>query len=216
MDFNLCFPEGSCAYHFTSAAVDAGALTKSEFNLVKDFAPSRIGDFARGRDCARRALARLGCHSAEILKGDHNEPLWPSGFSGSISHAKDITGAVVARSAGLKSLGLDIEHLGRVKPGMWDLLFSEAEKAFLLTLDSEQQDIYCTAFFSMKESFYKMQFPLTTTSLWFHDVEIRGKDEAFEITVIKEFEAKKELPELTPMHFIQSGSLIISSCYLEA
>jgi 4'-phosphopantetheinyl transferase EntD len=213
----LGLPSGIFSTHFSTAFAGPEVLSAAEFELVKTYAPKRIGDFASGRSCARKALDALGVKNAEILKGEHNEPLWPEGFIGSISHTHDMAGAIVGRSAQVKGIGLDIEHLGRVKPGMWDILFSEYEKNYLHALPEKEQAVYTTALFSMKESFYKLQFPITRTSLWFHDVEISEQNGAFRLLVLKDFDTKHLLPEYTPMHFVRSGELIISyACLLHS
>jgi 4'-phosphopantetheinyl transferase EntD len=211
---DLGLPSGIFSTYFSTAFAGPEVLSAAEFELVKTYAPQRISDFASGRSCARKAMELLGIKDAEVLKGVHNEPLWPEGIIGSISHTHEMAGAIVAHSEQVRGIGIDIERIGRVKAGMWDLLFSDYEKNFLLGFPEKEQAVYTTALFSMKESFYKMQFPITRTSLWFHDVEISEKNGAFRLLVLKDFDTKALLPKYTPMHFIRSGELIISCSYL--
>ncbi len=203
------------AQHFTQSFSDVNALTANESALVNGFSKKRIGDFSTGRSCARQALTRLGVAEAEILTGPRKEPLWPAGIVGSISHSKKLAGAVVARSTSLRAIGLDIEETGRVKPEMWNAVFSASEQGFLNSLPAVEQVFHTTLFFSMKESFYKLQYPLTNQFLWFNDVEIGQEDGKFRMQVKKEFDNKTLLPEFTNMHFTRFQDLVMTLCFLE-
>src|SRR5262249_45820256 len=48
-----------------------------EANFVRDAVPRRRREFAMGRACARRALARLGIEDRPLLPGHDRAPLWP-------------------------------------------------------------------------------------------------------------------------------------------
>lgn len=136
------------------------------------FSPKRLADFSTGRYCARKALEQLGTHDAVIPIGEDRAPIWPEGIVGSISHCDSLTGAIVAKSSDHISLGLDIEEIGRVTPDLWDLVFTENEINYLSGLSDEDKLVQSTAIFSIKEAFYKFQFPLTKTFLDFLDVEV--------------------------------------------
>ncbi len=143
------------------------------------------------------------------------EPLWPKGFVGSISHSKDFVGAVVSKSSQLISIGLDIEKTGRVKKNMWRNLFTPAEQEFLNTLSEEDEKFYTTLYFSMKESFYKLQYPITESYLSFTDVELKQKNGSFKLEVIKQFKGKELLPEFTDMNYARHDNEVISLCFME-
>jgi 4'-phosphopantetheinyl transferase EntD len=152
---------------------------KQELSLDKlclpqrhNFSPKRLSDFSTGRYCATKALEQLGIHDAIIPIGKDREPIWPDGIVGSISHCDSLTGAIVAKKSDHISLGLDIEEIGRVTPDLWDLVFTEKEKAFLTGISEKEKRIQSTAIFSIKEAFYKFQFPLTKFFLDFLDVEV--------------------------------------------
>ena len=132
----------------------------------------RLADFSTGRYCAIKALEQLGINNSIIPIGKDREPIWPEGIVGSISHCDSLTGAIVAKSSDHISLGLDIEEIGRVTPDLWDLVFTENEKNYLSGLSEENMLVQSTAFFSIKEAFYKFQHPLTKTFLDFLDVEV--------------------------------------------
>lgn len=78
-------------------------------------APSRRREFLLGRRCARAALAAIGGEAqAPLPVGSDRRPHWPEGWTGSISHADGVAGAVVAREASFPHLGFDVEPIQAV------------------------------------------------------------------------------------------------------
>ena len=136
------------------------------------FSQKRLADFSTGRYCAIKALEQLGIHDAVIPIGEDRAPIWPEGIVGSISHCDSLIGAIVAKSSDHISLGLDIEEIGRVTLDLWDLVFTENEKNYLSGLSDENKHVQSTAIFSIKEAFYKFQYPITKTFLDFLEVEV--------------------------------------------
>lgn len=136
------------------------------------FSQKRLADFSTGRYCALKALEQLGIHDAIIPIGEDRAPIWPEGIVGSISHCDSLTGAIVAKSSDHISLGLDVEEIGRVTLDLWDLVFTENEKKYIAGLSDEDKLVQSTAIFTIKEAFYKFQYPLTKTFLDFLDVEV--------------------------------------------
>lgn len=136
------------------------------------FSPKRLADFSTGRHCAISALAQMGIMNTIIPIGEDKEPVWPEGIVGSISHCDSLTGAIVANKKDYFSLGLDIEVIGSVTTDIWDLVFTENEKQFLKSFNGKELQELSTLIFSIKEAFYKFQFPITKTFLDFLDVEV--------------------------------------------
>ncbi len=192
----------------------AEELMPNEKLLITNFANKRLKDFSTGRFCARKAMEYLGYEPHEILMGADKQPIWPKGIVGSISHTSKLTGAIVGLNSQIKAIGLDIETIGKINPEMWRLLYTENEKIFLNSLQPEQVAYYTTLFFSFKESFYKMQHPLTNTYLDFIDVEISELDDQFTIKILKEFPENRLLPDATLLHHQQENNQIITWCYL--
>jgi 4'-phosphopantetheinyl transferase EntD len=139
----------------------------------QQFSQKRISDFSTGRYCAIKALEQLGIKDVLIPIGEDRAPVWPEGIVGSISHCDILTGAIVAKNSDHISLGLDIEEIGRVTPDLWDFVFTQNEKRYLSSLSEKEILIQSTAIFSIKEAFYKFQFPLTNFFLDFLDVEVK-------------------------------------------
>lgn len=136
------------------------------------FSEKRFADFSTGRFCAMKVLEQYGISDAIVPIGKDREPIWPAGFVGSISHCDKLSGAIIAMKSDYISLGLDIEEIGIVTPELWDLVLTENEKNYLYGLSEEDKRIQSTAIFSIKEAFYKFQYPLTKTFLDFLDVEV--------------------------------------------
>lgn len=168
--FLKSFPDKTQSYFSSqSHLLPLGILGLS---INNQFSQKRLADFSTGRYCAIKALKQLRIQDAIIPIGDGRAPIWPEGIVGSISHCDSLTGAIVARSSDHISLGLDIEEIGRVTPDLWNLVFTEKENNYLSCLSDEDKRVQSTAIFSIKEAFYKFQYPLTKTFLGFLDVEV--------------------------------------------
>jgi len=216
MQFDFGLPRQLFAQHFTTDFSLDAALSPNEQALISGASDKRVREFSAGRWCARQALQQLGCEPIEILRGPNKEPLWPTGVVGAISHSHALAGAVVARANEVAGIGLDIERLGRVTPAMWHLLFTAPEQEFLQSLSAQEQEFYATLFFSWKECFYKLQFPITGHELWFLEVEIRLNNSQFQLTVLKEFPEKRLLPMWVDLQHATYQDQLIGLCVLEA
>ena len=75
---------------------DPADLLPGEAVYVAKAVPKRINEFAAGRACARRALATFGMPGAVLLAAPDRQPLWPTGFVGSITHTAGFCAAAVA------------------------------------------------------------------------------------------------------------------------
>jgi 4'-phosphopantetheinyl transferase EntD len=215
MNIEFDIPGKTFEHHFQDVFLTEDVLTPGERSVLKGISVKRRMDFSTGRYCAREVLKKIGLPDAEILIGSKNEPLWPQGFVGSISHTKGLAGAVGARSSQLISIGLDIEKTGRVKEGMWDILFLPEEQEFLRSLTPEEQNFHTTLFFSMKESFYKLQYPLTKEFLAFTDVLLEKHASSFRISIPEAFSGKQLLPEYTAVHYTVYEDKLITVCFIE-
>lgn len=212
--FDLGLSPTLFSQHFTANFVSDKVLILNEKRLTNNFSDKRIKDFSTGRFCARKALAAIGHENAEILMGDDKQPIWPDGYIGSISHSAKLVGAVTAKAAHIRSIGLDIETIGKIKPEMWRIIYTDSEAEFLNTFTGEELAYYTILLFSFKEAFYKLQFPLTKTFLEFTDVEIKYRGNKFELQVLKDFPAKKSLAGSLHLHHLSQKDQLITLCYL--
>jgi 4'-phosphopantetheinyl transferase EntD len=138
--------------------------------LVAKSVAKRRNEFVTVRHCARLALAELGLPPTPILKGDKGEPCWPTGVVGSLTHCEGYRGAVVARAAEVRSLGIDAEPHDVLPNGVLGAISLEAERAELAALpDGLHWD---RILFCAKEATYKAWYPLTHRWLGFEDAHI--------------------------------------------
>jgi 4'-phosphopantetheinyl transferase EntD len=207
--------KGECfSQYFSSKFNGTESLLFTELDYIKNASDERKLEFSTGRFCARKAMEAFGHFNTEILIGANREPLWPQGIVGSISHSKQFVGAVAAPADKLYAIGLDIEKIGGIQPQMWDLLYTSSEQSFLNSLLKEETELFSTLLFSMKESFYKFQFPMTGVFLDFGDVEINYANEKFGICVNKDLYDKNIPLELIDFRWVKFQDQIISVCYL--
>jgi 4'-phosphopantetheinyl transferase EntD len=152
--------------------------------------PKRIGEFAAGRLCARRALAEFRIVDFAIKVADDRQPLWPDSMVGSITHTAGFCAAVVGERRRVAALGLDSEVVGDVKGEIWPSICLPVELKWIQSLPMSQQAAAVTLIFSAKEAFYKCQYSVVREPLDFHDVRVDAPawgtaDGAFEIHAMR-------------------------------
>jgi 4'-phosphopantetheinyl transferase EntD len=144
--------------------------------LIARSVAKRRNEFVTVRYCARLAMADLGVPPSPILKGDKGQPCWPDGVVGSLTHCEGFRGAVVARSAQVRSLGIDAEPHDVLPKGVLDAISLPAERAELTALPGALH--WDRILFCAKEATYKAWFPLTHRWLGFEDAHITFDVEA--------------------------------------
>lgn len=147
-------------------------LYSQELELISASAPLRRRTFATGRYCARAALAEAGLPPVPLLRAEDGAVIWPEGVIGSVSHTNEWAVAAVAvrdMSEAL-SLGVDLERIQTLEPGVLRLVATAAERAELDEAGGESWQ--GTALFSLKESLYKCLRPLCGRFIEFAEVEI--------------------------------------------
>lgn len=147
-------------------------LYPQEQDIISASAPLRRRTFASGRYCARAALAEAGLPPAMLLRAADGAVIWPEGVIGSVSHTNEWAVAAVAirdMSEAL-SLGVDLERIQVLEPGVLKLVASPAERAELAEAGDESW--HATALFSLKESLYKCLRPLCGRFIDFSEVDI--------------------------------------------
>jgi 4'-phosphopantetheinyl transferase EntD len=129
-------------------------LSEAERLLTHTWAAGRRQEFAAGRQAARMALAQLEISAESLLRDAEGLPLWPDGCIGSISHCQGICMAVVSRSQGDLLLGLDVERVDRLSSAAMQRVQHREEAAWV-----DQDQTRASLLFSLKEAFYKLQYP---------------------------------------------------------
>jgi len=133
---------------------DDANCREEERRAVAEAGESRRKEFLAGRSCARLALEELGVAAGPILRGERGLPAWPTGYLGSISHCKGLCLAVAARRADYVALGVDLERTDRLGAAAANRVVHPEESRWAGS-ERERAGIL----FSLKEAFYKAQFP---------------------------------------------------------
>ena len=159
-------------------------LFPSEAALVSAAVDRRRIEFARGRSCARHAMALLGAPAAPILATPQRAPIWPAGLVGSISHASEYCCAAIGWSDDWAAVGVDVEVLQPIDSDVERNILSPAERSALERLD--RRIPWACVVFSIKEAMYKLWNPLMTCWLDFRDAVVRLDPDArrFELSVV--------------------------------
>jgi len=157
-------------------AVEAGDdgrpvdLFPAEEALMARAVAARRREFATGRDCAHRALERLGAAAVPVLAGNRGEPVWPAGVVGSITHCRGYRGCAVAAATEMATIGIDAEPHEPLPEGLVERVAGEEEKSGLAQLARADPAIaWDRLLFSAKEALYKAWYPLAERWLGFED-----------------------------------------------
>lgn len=159
-------------------------LYPEEERLVAQAGAKRRLEFTRGRVCARHAMEYLGIPSGPLLSRADRSPAWPDGLIGSITHTENFCGAVVARVADARGVGIDAENATGVGANLWRIVFTPEEQDCLRGLPTPERERLAAIMFSAKEAFYKAQFPLTGAWLDFLDVAVAPTAEGVQIKTL--------------------------------
>ena len=148
-------------------AKPATGLFPIEESAVARAIDKRQREFAAGRRAARRAFAEFGLTDPEIAQGSDRAPIWPPGFTGSLSHCDGACIAAVARQAEIRSLGVDIEPHLPIEEPLWRSILVSREQDWIRAQPPDRQGILVKLIFSAKEAAYKCQFPASQTVFGF-------------------------------------------------
>ncbi len=153
-------------------AEDLLDLGPAEAALVARAAAKRRVEFASARRLARAALAHFGLGRVEIPSAEDRAPIWPEGFSGSLSHSDTRAFAAVGRRDRVGTIGVDAEDRRELPRELWDRILVPQELDQLSTWPPDEQGRIALVVFSLKEAFYKAQYPRSSTFMDFPDVRV--------------------------------------------
>jgi 4'-phosphopantetheinyl transferase EntD len=159
-----------CEWEAGDPRLPSAPLFPEEEEAVARAVGKRQREFAKGRECARAALGRLGHPAAPLLNGPEREPIWPTGVVGSVTHTDSYCAVVVARAADYTSLGIDAELTDPLEPAIAQRICTPSERAYLD--GASDAGTLARLVFSAKEAIYKCQFPVSRQFLGFSDVEV--------------------------------------------
>jgi 4'-phosphopantetheinyl transferase EntD len=189
-------------------------LQAGEMQYVARSLPKRVAEFTAGRACARAALAELHIVDFPLHVGARREPLWPSGITGSITHAHDYCGVAVAETTRFASLGIDAERRGSVRPELWSQLTTQLERSSLERITRARAIDLATVIFSAKEAFYKCQFQVTRQWINFSEVSVSCYADSFQIRPQSDLRLNTVVPEPWVGRFTLSDDLVLTAISL--
>ncbi|MBP4049400.1 4'-phosphopantetheinyl transferase superfamily protein [Chromobacterium violaceum] len=171
---------GMAAMHcrFRIAAYDDawfGALGVARPDTLARAVPKRKAEYLAARYLCQLLLAERGLPTA-VGSGQHRQPLWPEGWTGTITHSDETAVVALAPSGEGLMLGLDLErwmsdktadnvHEGILVPGEREALAGPRPFPHALTLA-----------FSAKESLFKALYPRVGQYFDFNAAEMTRVD----------------------------------------
>lgn len=140
---------------------DHHVLLGPEQDAMSRAIPNRRREFAAGRAAGRKALAEVGFPAVAIPAAADRSPTWPAGIAGSISHCESLCVAVTCHVQTWRSIGIDIEGKTPLEKEAWPIVMTPQEQTALQSVPRWRRAKQLKTLFSIKESVYKAQFPLT-------------------------------------------------------
>lgn len=195
--------------HRDSDVLTPVKLHSSELALGDRFKSlSKQQSFLLGRKAAFLALDKIGV-SVPVLRGEFDEPLWPKGVVGSISHSGEFAICVVTKDPSILGIGVDIECATKdFDPRIAKRICTPLEIKELPQKNDERAD-RLLKIFSAKESFYKAVFPRLRKFLGFRDVELAWNGDEFEGRIV----SPRIGVEKIATGKVGQGSCLVSICY---
>lgn len=197
----------------------AVVLSDDEMKSINGTAsPRRVSEFFYGRSCAKRAIKEFLSIEADlkIPSSKTGQPVWPSGYVGSISHKSHFAVAVVGLSTMHRSIGVDLEIAREHDLEMISQICTEYEIKKIKEHDEKEWHKLVSLYFSIKEAFFKFQFPFLFLNLDFLDVivDIDINEKKFQIKAVNNQKIENLLQdEVFTGFFVYEKSLLISVCY---
>jgi len=149
--------------------VNATLLPAEEPVVARAVAKRRV-QYAAGRTLAREVLSHAGFEDAAsyaILQDEQRAPLWPLGFTGSITHTVGRVAAAAVSATEFRGVGLDVERDVPLSAGVAKRVLTPDDQAMLARLPEADRAFAGKLVFSAKECAYKCQYSLTRTYLGF-------------------------------------------------
>lgn len=145
---------------------------------LKDAHPKRKEKYLAGRLCAHLAFKKAGVTSPQnISMAEDGSPVWPEGWTGSITHSEGFASAAIAKKNQIHSLGIDSEPLMTEKTyaNVSDRILYGKELNELCPSGWSETE-WATLVFSAKEAIYKCLRPICGAYFGFEDAEFDAVD----------------------------------------
>lgn len=162
----------------------------------------RKESFLAGRFAVQHAQVNLQLPTINVLKAESGSPIWPAGYTGSISHTDNQAIAVLLpfEQQEIKGVGIDIEDIDRADLLEDNALIGHHREFQVLKEAGIEVSLSCLFLFSLKESIYKALYPIVGEFFDFLDaelIEVKGG--------IFYFQVLRDLSETVQEGFILRG-----------
>lgn len=151
-----------------SPVLPQASVSATEVEHLTQATEHRRNEYLTGRHCLRGAMQRIGAVAGTYPPDADGVPQLPVSTLGSISHSRGLCVAVASLSEDFDYLGVDLEKTNRL---------SAAAMARVLHPDEVDwcggDQFKGSLLFSMKEAFYKAQFPCWRSVGNFKDMAIK-------------------------------------------
>jgi enterobactin synthetase component D len=177
---------------------------------------TRVRDLLVGRACAQLALQQAGASSNQVGASPSRAPIWPEGWTGSLSHAAGIAWAVAARCSDFASLGIDLEHLltAEAVESVHSVALTPGERRFEAWNDPGDVAWRTTVLFSAKESIFKCMSPLVKEFIEFTEMELASVDPVaghLRFTCLRQLSPWIERGQQLDVRFTRMGDLVLTA-----
>lgn len=185
-------------------------LSPEERSVVSQAVDVRKSEFGDARWCAHQALKELNYMGDEpILRGERGMPLWPEGYTGSMTHTEGLRAAVAAPATHVRSMGLDAEPAEPLPEHVLTMIARPGEMPQLAQLQAAGISCPDRLLFCAKEATYKTWFPMTRRWLDFVQAEI---DLRLDGTLVSYLLARPTpVPFITGHWIIRDGYVIVAT-----
>lgn len=146
-------------------------LHAPEADLARTFRKFRQVQFVGGRLAMAEVLRLLEVGPAAVLPDARGTPVLPAGWTGSVSHKRDLAVAMAARSDH-GTLGVDLEDYGPSRLGIAERILRDEELERIRALPPDRQWIALLLRFSIKESVYKALDPWVRRYVGFKEASV--------------------------------------------
>jgi enterobactin synthetase component D len=169
-------------------------ISADERLLVQNAVSKRQKEFSTGRWLARHGIQQLGLSAVPILQGAVNEPVWPAGVTGSITHTANMCMVALCRDEYCAGLGIDLEARPAEFSDLEHLILSDHERR-----EDENGGYSGTdrvrLLFSAKESLYKAIYPNLGRFVDFQEIciEVDGENAEYAATAVDDDELDAEV-----------------------
>jgi len=155
------------------AAAAGPALPEELTALPPSALARRRREFRLGRVAARLALIRAGLDDPPpIGRGERGEPIWPTGWTGAIAHARGLVMAAAGPASAFAGIGIDVELVERIATTDVAARICRPDERAWASAFPTLRPARLALIFCAKECIYKAFFPILGRFFGFHAAEL--------------------------------------------